>query len=189
MNISKIDNSNCYIKNNQNIKNNKNITYNNIVNTECISSNITLNYFGKNENALTCVGFPNGLSASVYKTDNYEQANPEYRVRYIDKEGNSIDTNVQINSVDPSNATYLEMLAYSTYSDIQGMTSNAYSNCLQSANGVNGEIVYDSDSINTKKDYMSMVEEFMQLQYDCNNLAGYLSFKKFYDFMKASIKS
>ena len=40
----------------------------------------------------------------------YTHLNPEYRVRYWDKEGNYTDTNVQINDVDPRNASYLEML-------------------------------------------------------------------------------
>ena len=44
------------------------------------------------------------------------------RVRYWDKEGNYTDTNVQINDVDPRNASYLEMLAYTTYSDVEGFT-------------------------------------------------------------------
>jgi DNA-directed RNA polymerase specialized sigma24 family protein len=34
-----------------------------------------------------------------------------------------------------------------------------------------------------KKDYMSMIKEFMQLQYDSNNLSGYLSYKELYDYI------
>lgn len=151
-----------------------------------VSSNITLHYFGTEEsgNALTAVGFSDGSSASVYKADNYNQADPEYTVRYWDKEGNYSDTNVKVNEVDPSNASYLEMLAYATNSDARGMTKNAYGNFLQAASGVNGNITYDAESINEKKNYMNMVKEFMQLQYDCNNLTGYLSFQQFYDYMK-----
>ena len=37
------------------------------------------------------------------------------------------------------------------------------------ARGVNGNISYDADNIKEKKDYMSMVKELMQLQYDSNN--------------------
>lgn len=29
----------------------------------------------------------------------------------------------------------------------------------------------------------AIISEFMQMQYDSNNLAGFLSFKKFYDYM------
>ena len=108
-------------------------------------------------NALTAVGFPDGSSVSVYKSDAYDSANPEYRVRYWDKEGNYTDTNVQINDVDPRNASYLEMLAYTTYSDVEGFTKNAFGDFMNAAGGVNGNITYDSDSINEKKDYMSTV--------------------------------
>ena len=81
-------------------------------NVSSTSSNITLHMSGTEDsgNALTAVGFPDGSSASVYKSDAYDSANPEYRVRYWDKEGNYTDTNVQINDVDPRNASYLEML-------------------------------------------------------------------------------
>ena len=105
------------------------------------------------------------------------------RVRYWDKEGNYTDTNVQINDVDPRNASYLEMLAYTTYSDVEGFTKNAFGDFMNAAGGVNGNITYDSDSINEKKDYMSMIKEFMQLQYDSNNLSGYLSYKELYDYI------
>lgn len=154
-------------------------------NVSSTSSNITLHMSGTEDsgNALTAVGFPDGSSASVYKSDAYDSANPEYRVRYWDKEGNYTDTNVQINDVDPRNASYLEMLAYTTYSDVEGFTKNAFGDFMNAAGGVNGNITYDSDSINEKKDYMSMIKEFMQLQYDSNNLSGYLSYKELYDYI------
>lgn len=46
------------------------------------------------------------------------------------------------------------MLAYSTYSDVQGYTSNAYGNFLTAARGVNGELSYDLGNINEKKFYV-----------------------------------
>ena len=138
-------------------------------NVSSTSSNITLHMSGTEDsgNALTAVGFPDGSSASVYKSDAYDSANP----------------NVQINDVDPRNASYLEMLAYTTYSDVEGFTKNAFGDFMNAAGGVNGNITYDSDSINEKKDYMSMIKEFMQLQYDSNNLSGYLSYKELYDYI------
>lgn len=148
------------------------------------TSNIMLHYTGENgDKALTAVGFPNGTSASVYKADNYSDANPEYRVRHWGKSGDYTDTNVKINDVDPGNASYVEMLAYATYSDAQGYTSDAFGDFMAAAGGVNGDITYDESNVNLKKDFMNMVKEFMQMQYDSNNLAGYLSFKKFYDYM------
>ena len=107
-------------------------------NVSSTSSNITLHMSGTEDsgNALTAVGFPDGSSASVYKSDAYDSANPEYRVRYWDKEGNYTDTNVQINDVDPRNASYLEMLAYTTYSDVEGFTKNAFGDFMNAAGGV-----------------------------------------------------
>jgi len=54
---------------------------------------------------ITCISWINTVCASVYKADAFDPAKPEYRVRYWDKEGNYTDTNVQINGVDPRNAT------------------------------------------------------------------------------------
>ena len=183
--IGRFNYSNYYMRSNN--KKTKNVSGFN-QNVCGASSNITLNFSGteKSGNALTAVGFPDGSSASVYKADDYNSEAPEYRVRYWDKAGNFTDTAVNIGSVNPLNASYLEMLAYTTYSDAQGMTKNAYGNFLQAAGGVNGDIIYDAASINEKKNFKSMVKEFMQLQYDCNNLEGYLSFKDFYDYMKSA---
>ena len=158
--------------------------------TNSISSNITLHMSDASNsgNALTAMGFPDGTSASVFKADDYNPADPEYRVRYWDKEGNYTDTMVKVNDIDPQNASYLEMLAYTTHSDVEGLTKNAFGNFINAAGGVNADTSYDSDSINEKKDYMSMVKELMQLQYDSNNLSGYLSFKELYDYMDNRIK-
>ena len=57
--------------------------------------------------------------------------------RYWDKEGNYTDTNVQINGVNPRNASYLEMLAYTTYSDVEGFMKNAFGDFMNAARGVN----------------------------------------------------
>ena len=141
--------------------------------TSSASSNITLHMSdgGNSGNALTAMGFPDGTSASVFKADDYNPA----------------DTNVQINGVNPRNASYLEMLAYTTYSDVEGFTKNAFGDFMNAARGVNGNISYDADNIKEKKDYMSMVKELMQLQYDSNNLPGYLSYKELYDYMNDKI--
>ena len=158
--------------------------------TSNASSNITLHMSdgGNSGNALTAMGFPDGTSASVFQADDYNPADPEYRVRYWDKEGNYTDTMVKVKDIDPQNASYLEMLAYTTYGDVEGLTKNAFGNFMSAAGGVNGDLSYNADSINGKKDYMSMIKEYMQLQYDSNNLSGYLSYKELYDYMNDRIK-
>ena len=157
--------------------------------TSSASSNITLHMSdgGNSGNALTAMGFPDGTSASVFQADDYNPADPEYRVRYWDKEGNYTDTMVKVKDIDPQNASYLEMLAYTTYGDVEGLTKNAFGNFMSAARGVNGDLSYNADSINGKKDYMSMIREYMQLQYESNNLSGYLSYKELYDYMNDKI--
>ena len=129
--------------------------------TSSASSNITLHMSdgGNSGNALTAMGFPDGTSASVFQADDYNPADPEYRVRYWDKEENYTDTMVKVNDIDPQNASYLEMLAYTSYSDVEGLTKNAFGDFMNAARGVNGNISYDADNIKEKKDYMSMVKE------------------------------
>ena len=157
--------------------------------TSSASSNITLHMSdgGNSGNALTAMGFPDGTSASVFQADDYNPADPEYRVRYWDKEGNYTDTMVKVKDIDPQNASYLEMLAYTTYGDVEGLTKNAFGNFMSAAGGVNGDLSYNADSINGKKDYMSTIREYMQLQYESNNLSGYLSYKELYDYMNDKI--
>ena len=142
---------------------------------------------GNSGNALTAMGFPDGTSASVFKADDYNPADPEYRVRYWDKDGNYTDIMVKVKDIDPQNASYLEMLAYTTYGDVEGLTKNAFGNFMSAAGGVNGDLSYNADSINGKKDYMSTIREYMQLQYESNNLSGYLSYKELYDYMNDKI--
>ena len=157
--------------------------------TSSASSNITLHMSdgGNSGNALTAMGFPDGTSASVFQADDYNPADPEYRVRYWDKDGNYTDIMVKVKDIDPQNASYLEMLAYTTYGDVEGLTKNAFGNFMSAAGGVNGDLSYNADSINGKKDYMSTIREYMQLQYDSNNLPGYLSYKELYDYMNDKI--
>ena len=157
--------------------------------TSSASSNITLHMSdgGNSGNSLTAMGFPDGTSASVFQADDYNPADPEYRVRYWDKDGNYTDIMVKVKDIDPQNASYLEMLAYTTYGDVEGLTKNAFGNFMSAAGGVNGDLSYNADSINGKKDYMSTIREYMQLQYESNNLSGYLSYKELYDYMNDKI--
>jgi len=136
--------------------------------------------------ALTSVGFHNGTSASVFKADNYTDENPQYLVKYWDEKGEIQEYTVNPKEVDPSNASYIEMLAYATYSDVQGYTTDAYENFMSAAGGTSADIEYDSTNINAKKNFKAMVEEFMQMQYDAGNISGYLSYKQFYDYMEGT---
>lgn len=158
--------------------------------SNCTSGNFVLRMTNQEtgDKALTCVAFPGGGSASVFKAENYDEADPEYLVKYWDEKGEAQEYSIKPKEVNPSNASYLEMLAYTTYSDAQGYTRNAYGNFLTAARGVNGDISYDSSNVNLAKNFKSMIKEFMQMQYDANNLSGYLSYKQLYDYMESSVE-
>jgi len=147
------------------------------------TSNITLHLMDEKtgSNAATCVGFPNGVSASVFNTDS--NGNSEYQVKYWDNDGIEQEITVDAENVDPSNASFLEMMAYSTYSDEQGKTSDAYGDFLKVVDGTNGTLTYDLNNIDAKTDFKSLTKDFMNLQYSAGNLQGYLSLKQFYDSM------
>lgn len=151
------------------------------------STHITLKLTDEDtgDKALTCVGFPNGGSASVYKSDNYTDANPEYRVKYWDNVSEEREFIINPKNVDPTNASYMEMLAYSTYNDIQGFTDDAFGKFLTAADGVNVDRKYDLSNIDVKMDFKSLIKEFMDMQYNAKNLQGYLSYKNLYDFVNA----
>lgn len=134
--------------------------------------------------ALACVGFPDGSSASVFKADGYTDSNPQYVVKYWDRNGEETEYNVNPTQVNPEKASYLDMLAYSTYLDHTGQTKTSFGDFLIASRGVNGDLTYDAENINTKMDFKALVKEFMQLQYDAGNLASYLSFKRFYGCME-----
>ena len=147
------------------------------------TSNITLHFMDKKtgDDAETCVGFANGVSASVFKSDS--NSDSEYQVKYWGKDGVEQEMTVDAKNIDPSNASFLEMMAYSTYSDEQGKTSDAYGDFLLAADGTNGTLTYDLSNINTKIDFKSLTKDFMDLQYSASNLPGYLSLKQLYDSM------
>lgn len=134
--------------------------------------------------ALTCVGFPDGGSASVFKAEGHTDSNPQYMVKHWNKNGEETEYTINPTQVNPENASYFDMLAYSTYLDLTGQTKNGFGDFLTISRGVNGDLVYDADSMNTKMNFKSLVKEFMQAQYDSGNMVGYLSFKRFYECME-----
>lgn len=146
-------------------------------------SHFTLHYFDDTEGntALTAVSLGENGSVTVYKPTDYDAANPSYLVKYWDKDGNVQELRINPKKVDTTNASYLEMLAYTTYSDKQGFTKGAFGNFLNADKGINPSSTYDFTDIFDKQDYKQVIKEYMQMQYNANNLPGYLSLKQFYD--------
>lgn len=133
--------------------------------------------------ALSSVGFPNGESISVFEADDFSKENPIYNVKYWNESGIESEYIIDPRKVNPENASYLEMAAYTTYLDETGQTEDAFGRFVGAANGANEESVTDVLDMTDKKDFLSMIYDYMQMQYDANNLEGYLSLKSLYDCM------
>lgn len=133
--------------------------------------------------ALSSVGFPNGVSISVFEADDFSKENPIYTVKHWDENGVESEYTIDPREVDPENASYVEMAAYATYLDTTEQTKDAFGNFLSAINGVNEESAADVMDMIDKKDFLSMIYGYMQMQYDANNLESYLSLKSLYDCM------
>ena len=131
------------------------------------------------DNALTSVGFPDGSSASVYSAKGYS----EYTVKYWNSNGSISEYEYDADEVDPGNAHYLEMLAFTSHLDLTGQTKNAFGDFISAASGVNGDITYNSENILSQFDFRQLTEDFMGAQYRFGNMTGYLSVKNLYDHM------
>lgn len=56
-----------------------------------------------------------GESANVYRAKDYSEENPLYLVKGTDKNGNPYEKTVDVRTVNPSNCSYLELLALSAH--------------------------------------------------------------------------
>ena len=133
--------------------------------------------------ALSSIGFPNGESISVFEVDDFSKENPIYMVKHWDENGVESEYILDPRKVNPENASYLELAVYTTYLDETGQTEDAFGRFVGAVNGANEESVVDALDMIDKKDFLSMIYGYMQMQYDASNLEGYLSLKSLYDCM------
>ena len=139
--------------------------------------NLRINDGDRGDRAITSIGSPDGSTISVFPGDESGQ----YRVKRWDENGVEKEYNVDIEDVDPENASYIEMLTYVAHLDHTGQTDLAFGHFVMAARGVNGDLSYDSDNIDARFDFKKLISEFVQFQYDVGNYSGYLKFKSLYD--------
>ena len=117
----------------------------------------------KGNKALTSTTLANGGSASVF-----EKSDGEYIVKAWDNKGRVKEYSVNVNEVNPSSASYFELLAYSSHNDKIGKTSSALRDFLSASAGVRNDNFYTFNDIERKIDLKSMLKEFMNMQKDLN---------------------
>ena len=100
----------------------------------------TLHWFDNEEGdkAIGACGL-NGGSATVYKPADFDSANPVYKVKVWDAEGNVIEERmVDISKVDPQNGSFLDMLACSGHLANSGECPGAFSAFIESSANPHG---------------------------------------------------
>lgn len=123
-------------------------------------------------------------SVTVYEPEAFDPANPVYKVKIWDKEGNVTERMVDVSKVDPKSSDYIDMFTYSSYLTDSGKCPNAQS-AFMCADGCQYGLDDKSyDDLFGGKNWIDVVKYAMQMQYDAGNIKGYLDFKTFWDFLK-----
>ena len=120
-------------------------------------------------------------SVTVYKTKDFDPANPVYKVKAWDAAGNVTERMVDISKVDPNNCDEIEMFAYSSHLTASGKCPTAQKAFMGAKSNHDSE--KGGSSLFDKGNWMDIVKEIMQMQFHAGNLKGYLDYKQFWDFM------
>ena len=77
------------------------------------------------------------MNASVFKAENHSEDNPVFLVRGTDSNGKPFETEININNVNPRNASFIEMMALDGYYASKGQPLGA----ARSAAGSEGRMM------------------------------------------------
>ena len=126
-----------------------------------------------------------GSSYSVYKTPDFDPANPVYKVKIWDNSGNVTERMVDVSKVDPKNCDTVEMHAYTA--DLKESGKGSFEDTVLKA--VVAKSVKDAESrsgtwsFSEKIDWAKIVNDLMQSSYHYGDLKGYMEWKKFLGFL------
>lgn len=122
-------------------------------------------------------------SLTVYKPKDFDPANPVYKAKVWDKDGNVTERMVDVSKVDPRNSDYIDMFAYSSHLTASGECPGAQSSFVSSAANQHGFDNRGYQDLFQETDWVSALAEAMQTQYQAGNIEGYLEYKPFWDFL------
>lgn len=130
----------------------------------------------------------NGKSYIAIKDDTYTEENPILIVRVFNSEGIIEDKKVNVNNVDPKNADFLEMYAYSAYLENSGKVPDAHNYFMSAVfdEEMGNDFATNKGIASIKKNYLNLVKEYMELQLETGMYEPYLAIKKLYDFMNSN---
>lgn len=137
----------------------------NILNTTVTKSfgiSLRLDALFSTANAVT------GESTSVYYDETYTKDNPIMIVKGEDRNGDSYEQKVNIKDISPANASYIEMVALSTYLYEQGQINSPDI-------GINTNDCSQNDMF-AKQDFISPLRQMMEWQLGNKSMYGYTYF-------------
>ncbi len=129
----------------------------------------------------------NGHTISVFKPKDFDEENPVYKVKTWDAYGKMEEKYIKVSEIDPKNADYDEMFAYTSYLSDSGkypeaqhrfMMARAIEESVRDYNGVSRDDLYDA-----KTNWVNIVKKAMDMQFNCGNKEGYMKFKNFWDYL------
>lgn len=157
--------------------------------TEMASPNLTL-HMSKEGDAEKSVGSwanaNTGQSITVYQPQDFDSANPVYKMKIWDKDDNLIEErSIDINSINPNNADSYEMYALSVYGEKSGKCPDAVARftMMHAKQEIEQTAQYGSYSLDTKEDWMGILKDILKEQYDMGFMEGYLKNKAYLDFL------
>jgi hypothetical protein len=107
------------------------------------------------------------MSASVFKSVNFSVDNPVMLVRGTDGDGKAFEVEVNINNVNPNNASFVEMFALDGYFAANGQSSGITRAAAGAMSGAVGR-----NTAFTQFDFVSPLKEFLETQRFHNNWDG-----------------
>lgn len=123
-------------------------------------------------------------SFTVYKTKDFDPANPVYKTKIWDKDGNVTERMVDVSKVDPRNSDYIDMFAYSSHLSASGECPSAQSSFIRSAGNQHSVDGTSYQDLFRDNDWVGALADAMQTQYQAGNIEGYLDYKPFWDFLR-----
>ena len=90
---------------------------------------------------------------------------------------------VDVSKVDTTGSDYIDMFAYSSHLSASGKCPGAQSAFIRAGANQHGADNRTHDDLFGMNDWISVLKDAMQTQYDAGNLKGYLDYKQFWDFM------
>lgn len=123
---------------------------------------ITLNW---GEGAVFAHAVPGGNSFSIYKDENYSSDEPLLRVKGVDQNGNSYEERINAKAVNPHNSSFVELMALNAYLVGKGTLKSDI-----------GFFPRENTDDLAKQNYVSILQEWRDMQQKMGNWAGYKQF-------------